>query len=418
MNQPKPFSIPKHVVWEAYLQVKRSKGGPGYDNVRMEDFEGDLKNNLYKIWNRMSSGTYFPPPVLQFEIPKANGGTRKLGIPTIADRIAQAAVRKGLEAIVDPQFHEDSYGYRPGKSAHQALSRARTRCWRDDWVLDIDIKSFFDSIDHDLMLRAVRKFTTCQWTILYIERWLKADVINRDGEIQKRCVGTPQGGVISPLLSNIFLHLVFDKWMLENYPHVHFERFADDIVIHFRSRRQLEMIRKLLENRFRTCKLQLSKEKTKVVYCKDSSRNETWEGPIGFDFLGYTFRPRLVRTKKDEFFVSFSPAISGKASKVIRTSVKRGWSLKSKTELSLQEIASRFNPMIRGWINYYGYFHRSSLYSGVFDYINKTLIRWAMQKYKHLRRRPKLAGDWLKREQKTSPNLFCHWSFGNQKLVD
>lgn len=415
MSQAKPFAISKWVVWDAYLQVKRSKGGPGYDNVKMEDFESDLKNNLYKIWNRLSSGTYFPPPVLQVEIPKTNGGVRKLGIPTVADRIAQAVVRRNLEAIVDPQFHEDSYGYRQGKSAHQALAKARSRCWRDDWVLDIDIKSFFDSIDHNLMMNAVRKFTACPWTILYIERWLKADVITKAGEIQRRGVGTPQGGVISPLLSNIFLHLVFDKWMLQNYPCVHFERFADDIVIHFRSQKQLGMIRGQLEERFKLYKLELSKEKTKVVYCKDASRNESWNGQTGFDFLGYTFRPRLVRRKDRQFFVSFAPAMSAKAAKNIRMVIKKDWNLKSRTELDLKEIATRFNPMIRGWINYYSYFHGSSLYSGVFDYINTTLMRWAMRKHKHLQRRPTLAGDWLKQMQKINPNLFCHWKFGIAK---
>ncbi len=415
MSQAKSFAIPKQAVWDAYLQVKRSKGGPGYDNVRMEDFEGDLKNNLYVIWNRLSSGTYFPPPVLQVEIPKANGSVRKLGIPTIADRIAQAVVRKNLEAIVDPQFHEDSYGYRQGKSAHQALAQTRSRCWRDDWVLDIDIQSFFDSINHDLMMKAVKKFTACPWTILYIERWLKADVISKAGETQMRSVGTPQGGVISPLLSNIFLHFVFDEWMLQNYPCVHFERFADDIVIHFRSKNQLEMISNRLA-RFKDYKLELSKEKTKVVYCKDASRNGSWDGPIGFDFLGYTFRPRLVRRKDHQFFVSFAPAMSAKAAKNIRQVIKKDWNLKSKVEFDLTKLAARFNPMIRGWINYYSYFHGSSLYSGVFDYINTALIRWAMRKHKHLHRRPTLAGDWLRQIRKVNPTLFCHWSFGDRKI--
>lgn len=417
MITAKPFEISKQAVWTAYLQVKRSKGSAGFDNESMEDFEKDLKNNLYKIWNRMSSGTYFPPPVLEVEIPKANGGKRKLGIPTVSDRIAQTVVKQYLEPEVEPHFHEDSYGYRPNKSALQAIGQTRWRCWRDNWVLDLDIKSFFDTIDHRLMMAAVRKLTQNPWVLLYIERWLKADVITKDSKQRKRDIGTPQGGVISPLLANIYLHFTFDKWMKENYPHVHFERYADDIVVHCRSLKQLEMVKGSLVKRFAECKLELNTQKTKIVYCKDANRSDKWDN-ISFDFLGYTFQPRLVRDKERKFFVSFSPAISTKAAKEIRQTVKKKWKLKSQTELELDDLAKLYNPMIRGWINYFGRFHGSALYSKVFSYLNTTLIRWAMKKYKKLLRRPTRASKWLKQVQINKPNLFVYWNSKFTTVVD
>ena len=228
MKSAKPYDIPKALVWDAYLAVKASKGGPGIDGVCMDEFEQNLKDRLYKIWNRLSSGSYFPAPVKQVDIPKADGGTCTLGIPTVEDRIAQAVVKLYLEPMLEPHFHEDSYGYRPGKSALDALATTRRRCWRDDWVLDLDIRRFFDTLDHGLVMTAVSRFTDCPWAMLYIERWLKADIQAPDGAITGRDTGTPQGGVISPLLANLFLHLAFDKWMVEHYPQVHFERYADD----------------------------------------------------------------------------------------------------------------------------------------------------------------------------------------------
>ena len=410
MNVAKSFQISKRVVWEAYLQVKSNKGSPGYDNEGVEVFEVDLKNNLYKLWNRLSSGTYFPPPVLEVEIPKADGKVRRLGIPTVSDRIAQMVVKSYLEPVVDPQFHDDSYGYRSNKSALQAVGQARWRCWRDDWVLDLDIKSFFDTIDHELMMLAVRKFTQSPWILLYVERWLKADGITKAGKITKRQIGTPQGGVISPLLANIYLHFVFDKWMERNYPQIHFERYADDIVVHCRSIKQLEMIKGKLIKRFSKCRLALHPQKTKIVYCKDASRQEEWQS-VSFDFLGYTFQPRLVRDKAKKFFVSFSPAMSTKAAKNIRQAIKQKWKLKMRMECNLKELAQLYNPAIQGWINYYSRFHGSALYSKVFDYLNTTLIRWAMKKYNPLYRRPTRASKWLKQAQLEYPNLFAHWRF-------
>lgn len=409
MSSAKAFDIPKPLVWDAYQDVKRKAGGPGVDGQRMEEFEGDLKNHLYKIWNRLSSGSYMPPPVLRVEIPKADGGVRQLGIPTIGDRIAQAVVKRYLEPLVEPSFHEDSYGYRPGRSALDAVAKARQRCWRDDWVLDLDISKFFDTLDHRLVLRAVRRFTTCKWVLLYIERWLRADVQGQDGTRHRRHTGTPQGGVISPLLANIFLHLSFDQWMKEQYPSIHFERYADDIVVHCRSRKQLEWIKRKLEQRLAGWKLRLHPEKTRTVYCKDSRR--TGEGPShSFDFLGYTFRPRSARNRWGKFFVSFSPAISRKVACALRQVIRRQWNLKARTHVSLNELAHRLNPIIAGWINYYGRFCRSALHA-VLNHINLTLVGWAMRKFKRLHRRRSRAHAWLKAVARRDRSLFVHWQY-------
>lgn len=409
MSSAKAFDIPKALVWDAYLDVKKSAGGPGVDGQRMEDVEGDLTNQLYKIWNRMSSGSYFPPPVLRVEIPKASGGVRQLGIPTIGDRIAQAVVKRYLEPLVEPYFHEDSYGYRPGRSALDAVAKARQRSWRDDWVLDLDISKFFDTLDHSLVMRAVRRFTTCKWVLLYLERWLQADVQLQDGTLQRRDTGTPQGGVISPLLANIFLHLGFDEWMRENYPAIHFERYADDIVVHCRSQKQLEWVKAKIERRLRLCKLSLNPDKTRIVYCKDSSRTGEWPCQ-SFDFLGYTFRPRSARNRRGEFFVSFSPAISRKACRSLRQSIRREWKLKARTHLSLSDLARRLNPIIAGWINYYGRFCRSALHC-VLNHVNMALIGWAMRKFKRLRRRKTRAHAWLKHVARRDRLLFVHWQY-------
>lgn len=403
----KSFNISKHAVWEAYLRVKANKGSAGIDGQTMEDFEFDLKNNLYKIWNRLSAGSYFPPPVRRVEIPKSNGKLRPLGIPTISDRIAQMVVKNRLEPIVEPYFHNDSYGYRPGKSALDAIAQARQRCWRDDWVLDMDIKGFFDALDHKLVMRAVSKYTQCKWTLLYIERWLKADVILPSGELLQRTQGTPQGGVISPLLANIFLHLVFDEWMQKEFPCIHFERYADDIVVHCRSQKQLEFIESKIRARFTQCKLELCPEKTKIVCCKDSNRDGLYPQQ-SFDFLGYTFRPRSTRDRQGNFFVSFSPAVSRKALKAMRFKIKEHPLIKGCFSLSIEELARVINPIIQGWINYYGMFRKSAM-STIYDYINEKLIQWARRKYKHLQRRKWRSGRWLRKLYLQNPALFAHW---------
>lgn len=407
----KSFEISKQEVVQAYFAVKANKGAAGIDGQTMEDFDSDVQNNLYKIWNRLSSGSYMPPPVRRVDIPKSDGKLRPLGIPTISDRIAQMVVKQRLEPIVEPLFHNDSYGYRPGKSALDAIAQVRRRCWRDDWVLDMDIRGFFDALDHSLVMRAVSRYTQCKWTLLYIERWLKADVVMPNGERVQRTQGTPQGGVISPLLANIFLHLGFDKWMQQEFPVIHFERYADDIVVHCRSHKQLKFIERRIRTRFAQCKLELCPKKTKIVYCKDSSRNG--EYPVqSFDFLGYTFRPRSSRDKQGKFFVSFSPAVSRKAMKAMRTKVKTHPMIKGCFSENLGEVAKAVNPMIQGWINYYGRFRKSSM-SAVYDYINTKLINWAKRKFKKLQRRKWRAGQWLREVYKRYPTLFAHWRVWN-----
>lgn len=336
LKTAKPFEISKDVVWRAYQLVKANGGAAGIDGQTLDDFDRDLKNNLYRIWNRMSSGSYFPPAVKAVPIPKKTGGDRILGVPTVADRIAQTVVKLQLEPLLEPIFHRDSYGYRPGKSAHQALGVTRQRCWWHDCVLEFDIKGLFDNIDHDLLMRALRKHTRCKWTLLYVERWLKAPMAAVNGEMIERERGTPQGGVISPLLANLFLHYTFDQWMRINFPRIPFCRYADDGLLHCRSLAQAKYLRKRLEQRLLECGLELHPEKTKIVYCKDLHRKEN-HANITFDFLGYTFRPRRSKDKQDRVFTNFTPALSRSAARAMRQEV-RSWHLQLKSDKSIEDL--------------------------------------------------------------------------------
>ena len=406
MDKAKPFCISKREVWEAYKRVKANQGGAGVDEQSIASYEGELANNLYKLWNRLSSGSYFPPPVRRVEIPKEDGGRRPLGIPTVADRVAQTVVKGRLEERVEKLFHLDSYGYRPGKSAIQAIGVARERCWRSDWVLDVDIKGFFDNIDHELLMRAVRKHANCQWVVLYLERWLKAPVQLADGTLVHQGKGTPQGGVISPLLANLFLHYGFDMWMRRNHPSVPFERYADDVVCHCQSEDQAKGLWRELKGRFSQCGLELHAGKTKIVYCKDDDRRGNYPNE-SFDFLGYTFRARRSKNRWGKYFVNFSPAVSNQATKRIRQTI-RGWSLHRRSDKSLDDFARMFNPMIRGWINYYSRFYKSALYPTL-RHLNRILARWAGRKYKGLGRHRRWAMHWLGRIATRQPALFVHW---------
>ncbi|MCH8838705.1 MAG: group II intron reverse transcriptase/maturase [Candidatus Marinimicrobia bacterium] len=406
MSKAKPFMISKYVVQRAYESVKANKGSAGADGESIKEFEENLKDNLYKIWNRMSSGTYFPPPVRGVEIPKSNGGKRLLGIPTVSDRIAQTVVKMYLEPELDPCFHPDSYGYRPGKAMKEALGTARKRCWTYDWVIDMDIKGFFDNMDHELVMKALRKHTSSKWILLYVERWLKAPMIQRDGTQVERTKGTPQGGVISPLLANLFLHYGFDMWMRRNHPSIPFERYADDVVCHCRSEDQAKGLWRELKGRFSECGLELHPEKTKIVYCKDDGRRGNYPNE-SFDFLGYTFRARGSKNRWGKYFVNFSPAVSNQATKRIRQTI-RGWSLHRRSDKSLDDLARRFNPMIRGWINYYSRFYKSALYPTL-GHLNRILARWAGRKYKRLGRHRRRAMHWLGRIATRQPALFAHW---------
>lgn len=407
--ETKSYNISKHIVWEAYKKVKANKGAAGVDNINIEKFEENLKDNLYKLWNRLSSGSYFPPPVRAVEIPKKNGGTRLLGIPTVEDRIAQMVVRMYFEPSVDKIFYKDSYGYRPNKNAIEALGVIRERCWKYDWVLEFDIKRLFDNIDHKLLMKAVKKHTEEKWVILYIERWLKVPFKMSDGRIVERNTGTPQGGVISPVLANLFLHYTFDKWMELHFPQCPWARYADDAVVHCKSKAQAQLLLMKLGKRFKECGLELHPDKTKIIYYKDDFRKQD-EEITSFDFLGYTFRPRRAKSKKGKFFINFSPAVSNKATKSMRQ-VIRNWRIQLKPDKSIIDISNMFNPIIRGWINYYGNFYKSELYK-VLRHMNKALVQWARRKYKKLARGRKKAERWLGKLAKNMPKLFAHWQIG------
>src|SRR5665213_1671686 len=407
-SQPKAksFEIRKRLVYEAWMKVQANGGAPGVDAVSIDRFEEHEVDNLYKLWNRLSAGSYFPGPVRAVEIPKDHGlGVRVLGVPNTADRIAQTAAAMLLEEKLEPIFHQDSYGYRPGRKAQDALAMSRQRCWRKDWVLDIDVRAFFDSVPHDLLLKAVAHHTDERWVLLYIERWLTAPMQMPDGTLVAREKGTPQGSPISPLLANLFMHYAFDKWMDREYPGSPFERYADDVVIHCDTEAKALYLWAALAERLGSLGLELHPDKTKVVYCKDGRRRGDFEH-TSFDFLGYTFRGRVVRGRRG-FFVGFNPAMSDKAMKAKGKQI-RDWHLNRRSSTDLSGLAKDINPQVRGWINYYGAFYRSRLYR-IARRIDQHLVRWAMQKFKRLRGSPKRAWAWLEAVRRRQPRLFAHW---------
>ena len=406
----KPFQISKQEVWDAWLKVKGNQGAPGADGQSIEAFGKDLKGNLYKVWNRMSSGTYFPPPVKAVEIPKPHGGgTRVLGVPCVADRIAQTVAAARLEKAVEPLFHPDSYGYRPRRGALDAVAACRERCWRYSWVIDLDIRKFFDSVPWDLLVKAVEKHTTWEtrWIVLYVRRWLAAPVQHPDGTLQERDRGTSQGSAISPVLANLFMHYAFDLWLSREFPLVTFERFADDAVIHCAGEHQARKVLTALHERMTQAGLELHPGKTKIVYCKDSNRRGSYEH-TSFTFLGFTFRPRRARRKDGVQFTSFLPAISKDALKKISAEI-RSWRLHRWVSSGGREIAELINPKIRGWMAYYGAFYPSALYP-VLHRINTYLLRWIMNKYKKLRTWKKATRS-MARAAATRPQYFAHWAW-------
>ncbi|WP_158895906.1 group II intron reverse transcriptase/maturase [Amycolatopsis anabasis] len=416
MSQPqdKPVDIPKQLVWEAYQRVKANKGAAGVDRQSIDDFESDLRNNLYKIWNRMSSGTYFPPPVMAVEIPKSGGGggTRILGVPTVADRVAQTVAAMALEARTESIFHDDSYGYRPRRSALDAVARCRQRCWKKDWVIDLDVAKFFDSVPWDLMVKAVQANITTEqrWVLLYVKRWLAAPIQQPDGTLAERDRGTPQGSAISPVLANLFMHYAFDSWLEREFPAVDFERYADDAVVHCATERQARHVLAALAERMEDVGLRLHPDKTKIVYCKDSRRRGAFEH-TAFAFLGYTFRPRRARYPDGKAFTSFLPAVSAGALKAMGQRV-RSWRIHMRVRDDLADLAEWVNPIVAGWMNYYGRFYRSVLYP-LLRRINTYLVRWARKKYKRLRSFKRRKAWWtgvLDRE----PGLFKHWAWESQ----
>jgi RNA-directed DNA polymerase len=408
IGEAKSFAIDRRLVYQAWLRVKANGGAAGIDGQGIEDFERKLEDNLYKLWNRMSSGSYFPKPVRLCPIPKRDGGKRILGIPTVADRIAQMVGVLIMQPEVDPKFHADSYGYRPGKSAHDALIVARRRCWESDWVIDLDVKGYFDSIDHQLLMKAVQRHVREKWLLLYIERWLSVPGIDEHGERMERKSGTPQGGVISPLLANLFLHYVFDLWMRKKFEKVPFERYADDIIVHCKTKDQAYYVLEAIRQRLSSCGLTVHPEKTKIVYCKDDRRPGNHE-QTKFSFLGYEFRARTAHSNKTGgFFVGFTPAISPQAKKAIRHEIK-AWNLKSCVPMELGTLAALINPITRGWINYYGRFHKSEL-NHLLRQVDMALSGWVMRKFKKYRRRRVAALRWLLAVRRSSPRLFAHWA--------
>lgn len=408
MSETKPFSISKQCVLAAYLKVKSNKGSGGVDGISLKEFGEQYKKYLYKLWNQMSSGSYIPPPVRLKEIAKKDGGVRPLGIPTVADRIGQTVVKELLEPVLEPLFHEDSYGYRPGKSAVDAVAKARVRCWKQAWVIDLDIKGFFDNIPHDLLMKAVRKHCDCKWMLLYIERWLVAPLQLEDGTIRARTKGVPQGSVIGPILANLYLHYCMDIWLVRKHPNCPFERYADDAIIHCSTEKEGMDVMKALEERLQQCGLQLHPLKTKLVYCRDSNRKWTYPN-VTFDFLGYTFMPREAQNSiRKETFTNWLPAVSKKAMKSMNEKMQE-WSILQQTGNTIQEIALKINPVLRGWINYYGKFYKTKL-RDFMHMVNVKLAHWARRKYKNLRTSDMKAIRWLHRICVRRPGLFAHWS--------
>jgi RNA-directed DNA polymerase len=409
MDKTKPYEISKDIVLEAFKRVKENKGAAGIDDESIEAFESDLNNNLYKIWNRMSSGSYFPPPVKAIEIPKKSGGTRILGVPTVLDRTAQMVAKIYFEPQVEPYFHSDSYGYRPNKSVADALAATRKRCWKYNWLLEFDIKGLFDNIDHDLLMKAVCTHTDNPWVILYIQRWLKAPFQMANGTVQERTKGTPQGGVVSPLLANLFLHYVFDKWMSTYHRNKPFARYADDAVVHCRSKEDADKLRVELEKRLFEFGLELHPTKTRIVYCKDDSRLGEYP-ETKFDFLGYTFRPRKSKTKYGKHFINFTPAVSNLAKKSIQQEI-HSWRMHLKPNKTLEDLSHMFNPILIGWVNYYCLFYKSEMYD-VLKHMNRALTLWAQRKYKKFAGHKRRASEWLGKIARREPKLFVHWQMG------
>lgn len=407
MNESKQYEIPKRVVIEAYQKVKANKGSAGIDGINFQKFEEKLNNNLYKIWNRMSSGSYFPQPVMAVEIPKKSGGVRRLGIPTITDRIAQMMARMYVERAVEPLFCDDSYGYRPNKSALDAVEMTRKRCWRYDYVIELDVKGLFDNIDHELLMRVVHKHVRETWACLYIERWLKTPFVLKNGEKIERNAGTPQGGVISPVLANMFLHYVFDMWMKRNFPQAPFERYADDGVVHCRTKEEALYIKGCLAKRFADCKLELHPTKTRIVYCKDKDRTKD-EDLTEFDFLGYTFKAVYVMCRDGKPRLNFIASVSKTSAKTFRDKIKK-LEIHKKTGCKIDMIAEMLNPLLRGWINYFGKFNPSAM-RYTLQCIERRLVKWAMSKYKSLRGHRRKAERWLETVRKREPKLFAHWN--------
>jgi RNA-directed DNA polymerase len=399
------------MVWEAYKKVKANKGSAGVDRVSLEEYEIKLEDNLYKLWNRLSSGSYFPLAVKEVEIPKGEGKTRKLGIPTVGDRIAQMVIKMYIEPRLEAVFHDSSYGYRPGRNQHMAIERAKVNCWKYDWVIDLDIKGFFDEIDHENLNKALDRHCEEKWVRMYITRWLECPIQKRSGELVKRDKGTPQGGVISPLLANVYLHYSLDKWMETKYSQVPFERFADDIIIHCKSEEEAVEVLERIRERLSDCKLELHPDKTRIVYCRDGKRKRPKERPVQFTFLGFDFKSRRSKNRHDgSIFYSFTPAISKKREQMLTVKLRK-LNISRRTRASIEELAEELNPKVSGWINYYGKFRRSAMRK-ICTRVNERLVKWIWWKHKKFKRSWKQAWKYLHDIQQHNLKLFTHWKYG------
>jgi RNA-directed DNA polymerase len=410
-NETKSIPISRQDVWEAYKKVRANKGSAGVDAISMEEFDAKRAKYLYKLWNRMASGSYFPPPVKEVEIPKKGSKRRKLGIPTIGDRVGQMVVKNYIESRLEKVFSPNSYGYRPKKNAHQALESVRRNCWKTDWVIDMDIKGFFDNIDHQKLMLAVEKHVPEKWVLLYVKRWLNMPVLIKSGILlEKQGKGTPQGGVISPLLANLFLHYALDKWLEKTDKTVKFERYADDAILHCHSKAHAERTLESVKGRMTTCGLELHPKKTKIVYCRDFRRKGEYKD-VKFDFLGYCFQPRTAKSRKTgKLFLGYDCAISIGSRKRIADKLEQ-LEIEKQSFRSIVGIAQYMNPMIRGWVNYYGKFRGSEL-SKVFRLLRNRIVRWARKRYKRYRTSLNRAFKWLERVREQFPNLFYHWQLG------
>jgi group II intron reverse transcriptase/maturase len=409
--ETKSIPITKRMVWESYKKVRKNKGAAGIDDETIAMYEERLEDNLYILWNRMSSGSYFPPPVLEVEILKDDGKRkRKLGIPTVNDRVAQQVIKSYLEPRFEAQFSRQSYGYRPLKNAHQAVEQVRKNIRIYHWVIDMDISSFFDKMSHELLMKAIDRHVEEKWVKMYITRWLTAPIEDRKGNRRLRNgEGTPQGGVISPLLANLFLHYAFDRWLEKTYPNLSFVRYADDIIVHCNSQTEAEEVLNAIRKRLEECSLQLNEKKTKIVYCKKDHRKDKFK-TVQFDFLGFSFQPRPTSNPNGEMFLGYDCAISRKSENKIAEEIRKSefhrW-----TNSSIYRIAEAFNPKIRGWINYYGKFRMHKLMR-IFRIFNWRLIKWAVKRYGRFGNSMHKAGRWLRNLAISYPGLFVHWQYG------
>jgi RNA-directed DNA polymerase len=410
MNEHVGKTIPIELeqVKAAYRKVRQGGKASGIDHESWEDFDKKLDDNLFVIWNRMSSGSYHPQAVREVEIPKRDGKMRRLGIPTLRDRIAQQVVKEYMEKKIEPLFHEHSYGYRPLKSTHQAIAQVRENCFEMNWVIDLDISKFFDEIDHELMRKAVAKVIEEKWVMMYVTRWLQMPIQKSDGTLEQRDGrGTPQGGVISPLLANLYLHYTLDMWLAKHYPKIRFVRYADDIILHCRSKEEAEMVLKAVSSRLSEAKLRINLEKTHIAYCKDFKRKEKHER-VQFEFLGFSYQPRARKSSKTgKLFTAFTPEISQGSMKRIR-GVIRDMTLRRNIRSDMSDIAQALNPKLRGWINYYGIYSINSLRNTLLI-VDTRLLKWLSSKHKMSQGQAIKKLNMIKRD---FPKLFYHWEKG------